>query len=132
MKKLLLLLLITICHLSTNAKTFKFKAFSTAVFSTGHSTMTNENTNILVTLDLDKLKLVIYTVPESNIDIVKMEESYKDGVNTTHLKFTGVDEDGTKCNVELLLYGNSTTDDIGTLVVGYNNMNCCYRLKKDE
>lgn len=134
MKKIIFLSVLLLLSSPINAKVFKFKAFSTAVFFTdGHEPIKNEDVNILVVLDMDKLKLNIYAEKEGNIDIIEVQSAFVDNDNIDHFKFKGVDNDGYKCDVELLLFINRTTDQLGSLVVVFNNgTKCCYRLKSNE
>ncbi len=109
MKKTLLLIfcLLTLGIATSSAQLYKLR--TTAIATT--STDSNENwkdwsdwedISLLVTLDIQNLRIVIYSDSKQVYDIIDSDDTVTDDSGDNIYKFTCIDQDGDECTVKFM------------------------------
>ena len=129
----LLCLFSYICH----SQVYRLRAFST------HVAILNDNgdeiskpdlwveSETVVVINMDKYKIHTYGQKETDIDLTDKIET-RDEKDKISFDYTGVDEDGEKCRITVVVY-KTGQKHVATLIVMHINMKMAviYRLQKD-
>lgn len=106
MKKIFLSLcfIFLVCEVSSSQVT-KFRAFSMYMaFKNTDGTIEknteNLETDILIVMNLEKQKVIIYTEPKEKFDIIKTIDSYDD--NYSLLKLTAIGNNGEEAKITIM------------------------------
>jgi hypothetical protein len=128
-------LIISLMVLATSVAAYsqdavKYRAFQTSYYDDEVEEIEWNEVDILVVFNTEKDLIRIFAKKEKNIDIINRQKEYvnKDGNNV--YKYTGVDEDGIKCTIELIKYSGGNTH-VATLIIRYQDVTLAYRLKNN-
>lgn len=127
--KYLLFLVLLILLSSTTYADARYRAFEAAYFQIGLEPVKLYDLNILIVIDIDKLKIDIYGKEELHIDITSKGNGYITDENGND-KFTlqGVDQTGKACSIRMILF-NDKNLNTANLSIEYPSWTLVYKLK---
>ena len=78
------------------------------------------------------MKVNVYAKKQSDIDLIKLERDYKDEDGNSWLVYSGVDQNGLRCEIKLEIFRNTTDNEhIASLFLVYSDVEIVYRLRRD-
>ncbi len=115
---------------TASSQTYKFKAFQVKYIDKEDKRNSTdwEDRDILIVINTDRKKLYTYGEKEGEYDLIFRSE-YKDDSGNTILKYTGIDEDGLRMSISVILYRDQTGRHGATLILDYSNIALYFRLK---
>lgn len=126
MKKLVIALILGLFCLSASAQTYRYRASSYAFGernSYGNIVWDEwEDCNVIITIDLDRDFIKVYSKREQNYVIVHCGDEYTDNSRGKSVDMTAVDEEGIECTVRLRVQD----DGVIQLYAFYNNIAWVY------
>jgi hypothetical protein len=132
MKKIITILL---CLLSFNCiaqSVYKFRCFESNLSSKYEYSkkVKWESTDFLVVINLDADKIDTYANSEMHIDLVdKLETVTKN--DYVEFNYQGVDEEGLRCVVSVIVYKDQDNNHKATLKISYSDYVFTFRLMKN-
>ena len=133
MKKFFLASILIVASCSLKAQAYKFRVYNGATFCQYQDPEYNNKMNILLVIDITKMRLDVYLANKASYDLIRKKNSYTDSEGDMHTTYSSVDNDGGECETEIILfkyYKNS--GQTGFITIKYSNCNICYRLKPNE
>ncbi len=132
MKFILFSIFLFLCNNCISQDVLKFKCFQTAANEPGSDEDIKwKDRDILLVLDVQKSKIHIYSQEDQDIDIIIQNENFTNSDGDNILKYTGVDQNGKKCNIVLKIFKDQSTRHTATLIIEYSDIHFLYRLEKD-
>lgn len=139
LKIIILFLFCFYCNLSFgqdsySSKVYKLKTFQTAVINLNerNSEIEWERNSILVVINFNDSKVKIYAKKQSDIDLLTLDKNYLDENDNTWIVYSGIDENGSRCKVELEVFKNTSDNDhVASLFLIYKDYEIVYRLQRD-
>jgi len=119
---------------SYSSKVYKLKTFQTAVINLNerNSDIEWEQNSILVVINFNDSKVNIYAKKQSDIDLLTLDKNYLDENDNTWIIYSGIDENGSRCKVELEVFKNTSDNDhVASLFLIYKDYEIVYRLQRD-
>lgn len=139
MKKALLFIIITLWSIIGYSQVYKFRAFRVAMFPTDEDVKSNNPTtwdsvNLLIVINMDKNKVHIYAEKETDVDIVRLINTFpdKDNKEITWIFEQGVDQDGKDCKIITRLMPPQPSGYTAVLFLEYPIATYGFKLKKNE
>jgi hypothetical protein len=120
-----------------STKVIRLRSFEVNIRSDNDNSKVTEDSwtkrDFLVVIDLDKDKIHTYSEKELDIDLVKITDT-DDNDTVSCTTYTGVDQNGERCQVYLYIYTPYTPSHVATLVIHYlvSKRRVAIRLKKDN
>jgi hypothetical protein len=133
--------LISFCYLSAqdqSSSVYRFKAFEVISRSDNDNSEISESDweprDIVVVINFDKSKVQTYGKRPVDIDLIKQTNSFTNDDGNYVFKYSGVDKDGSKVYVTLVIFKDNTKLHIATLVLDYyeSKIAISFRLKRDD
>ncbi len=140
MKYIVLPFLVFGCVLSLKSQTskeiFRLRAFETKIKMDDQPYKEGgwQERNIVVVINFAKMKIQTYGDKPTDIDLIVEKENYKDDSSNMNYIYSGVDPEGEKCTVTLVVFAYPAGSHIATLGIDFYELRqtALFRLKKDE
>jgi hypothetical protein len=134
MKKTLLLT-ITLLFLglvTSSAQIYRLRTTAYAVTSTDENGTWEDwsdwtDISLLVTLDIDNVRVTIYSDPKEVYDVIDSEEGTVDADGDSVYKFTCLDKDGVECTVKFM-QRDSQDDKREEIYITYDDVAWVYKV----
>jgi GT2 family glycosyltransferase len=119
------------CGTTSYAQVYKFRAFQTAILEHNSNEPLKWNeTDILIVMNFDKNKIMIYTNHTQDLDLIKNTKNWTDEKDNIWASYDAVDEDGGQIIVKMEVFSDQNGRHNSTLFLLYKDGEVVYRLKK--
>lgn len=139
MKKAFISILILLLNIVSYAQIYKYRAFQSAMVPTDEEVRKNtsttwDSTNILIVINRDKYKVHIYAEKETDVDIVRLIETYPDKKEkeATWIIEQGVDQEGRDCKIITKQIAAQSSAYTAVLFLEYSVATYIFKLKKND
>lgn len=137
--KYILLLLLCLSNYCGYSQVFRLRAFSShlALLDEKGDEISNKDlwaqSTDFVVINMDKQKVQVYGNKDIDIDLMSRDIPRKDS-DKISFDFTGVDKNGDKCSVTVIVYTGIPETHVATLVISYAAVKLAmiYRLKRSD
>lgn len=128
MRKLLFIILFLCSFECFSAQVFKFNAYQIAFFDIQKEKWDPfEDTDILVSINLDGKKIKIYSKETQSYDIIKSEKKKLDKDGDETLRFYCEDQNGSTCYVDFVVL--NSRNGVRQLYIKYSDAQFVYNIK---
>ena len=118
------------------SQVYKFRSFETYYATSIERTQKADawqwnKVDILVVINYNKHKVDTYGEEETHYDLVKLEDTFTTEEGDNVDKYIGIDQNGEKCTVNIIVFKDQTGTHCATVSIDYIPGTLYFRLKKE-